>query len=111
MSKDLYVKNLPPETTEEELRKLFSVAGKVSYIHMGMDAKTGQFLEYAYVKMSSEAEAKEAILCLDDARIINRQISVTIAKPQKPAGTPDTPPAEKPGPAKQRERRRKKAVR
>ena len=78
---------------------------------MGTDAKTGQFLEYAYVKMSSETEAKEAILCLDDARIINRQISVTIAKPQKPAGTPITPPAEKPGPVKQRDRRRKKTVR
>ena len=111
MSKDLYVKNLPPETTEEELRKLFSVAGKVSYIHMGTDANTGQFLEYAYVKMSSEAEAKEAILCLDDARIINRQISVTIAKPQKPAGTANTQPVEKSGPAKQGDRRRKKTVR
>jgi RNA recognition motif-containing protein len=110
MSKDLYVKNLPPETTEEELRKLFGVAGKVSYVHMGTDAKTGQFLEYAYVKMSSEAEAKEAVLCLDDARVINRQISVSIAKPQKPAGT-HAPPVEKQNPVKQRERRRKKTGR
>lgn len=111
MSKDLYVKNLPPETTEEELRTLFSVAGKVSYIHMGTDPKTGQFLEYAYVKMSSEAEAKDAILCLDDARLINRQISVTIAKPQKTAGSQSAPPVEKQSPAKNRERRRKKTDR
>lgn len=107
MSKDLYVKNLPPEITEEELRKLFSVAGKVSYIHMGTDTKSGQFRGYGYVKMSSEAEAKEAVVCLDGARINDRYISVSIAKPQQPSGSRRNTGQKSQGPAKQRQKRRK----
>ncbi|ABA89737.1 RNA-binding protein [Syntrophotalea carbinolica DSM 2380] len=107
MSKDLYVKNLPPEITEEELRKLFSVAGKVSYIHMGKDTKSGQFRGYGYVKMASEAEAKEAVVCLDGARINDRYISVSIAKPQQPGGARRNPAPNTQGPAKQRQKRRK----
>jgi RNA recognition motif-containing protein len=86
MSRELYVKNLPAEITEEELRKLFAVAGKISYIRLGLDTKSSHNRAYAYIKMASIAEAKEAILCLDDARIGNRNIAVNIATPQKPSG-------------------------
>jgi len=86
MSKDLYVTNIAPEATEEELRKLFSVAGKVAYIHMVVDAKTGQFKGCAYVKMANEADAKNALTDLDDARLINRCIKVREALPQKAGG-------------------------
>jgi len=86
MSKDLYVTNIALEATEEEVRKLFSVVGKVAYIHLVTDAKTGQFKGCGYVKMASEKEAKEAITTLDGARLINRLIKVSEARPQKPAG-------------------------
>jgi len=39
MSKDLYVRSISSEATEEDLHKLFSVCGKVTYIHMVKDAK------------------------------------------------------------------------
>lgn len=84
MSKDIYVRNISLQATEDDVRKLFSVIGKVSYIHLINDAKTGQFKGCGYVKMASEAEAKEAITSLDGARLINRLISVTEARPQKP---------------------------
>lgn len=87
MSKDLYVTNMPLEATEEEVRKLFAVAGKVSYIHLVNDAKTGQFKGCGYVKMASEADAKEAITLLDGALLINRVIKVTQARPQTAGGT------------------------
>jgi RNA recognition motif-containing protein len=90
MSKDLYVKNISTDATEEDLRKLFSVSGKVTYIHMVKDAKTGQFVGCAYVKMSSEDEAKDAIVTLDGALLINRTIEVIVARPQKPKGRPGT---------------------
>lgn len=82
MSKDLYIKNLSLEATEEDLRKLFSLCGKVSYIHLVNDSKTGQFVGAAYVKMSSEAEAKDARVTLDGTLLINRQIVVTEALPR-----------------------------
>ena len=87
MSKDLYVKNLSQQTTEEDIRTLFAVAGKVTYIHMVTDAKTEQFLGCAYVKMSSEAEAKDAINALNEARYMNSYISVSVALPRTPAGS------------------------
>jgi RNA recognition motif-containing protein len=87
MSKDLYVTNIALEATEEEVRKLFSVVGKVAYIHLVTDAKTGQFKGCGYVKMASEKDAREAITTLDGARLINRIINVCEARPQKTTGT------------------------
>ena len=99
MSKDLYVKNISADATEEDLRKLFSVSGKVTYIHMVKDSKTGQFVGCAYVKMSSEDEAKDAIVTLDGALLINRTILVSAARPQKqkPKGPGKSRPPAKPG--------------
>ena len=90
MSKELYVGHLPLEYTEEDLRRLFRVAGTVSYIHLVTDPHTGQSKGCGYVKMTTDAEAKEAIECLDGALLIDRTIEVSIARPQKPqpAGGP-----------------------
>jgi RNA recognition motif-containing protein len=86
MGKDLYVRHISLEATEEDLRKLFAVSGKVTYVHMVKDAKSGEFVGCAFVKMSSEAEARDAIVTLDGALLINRTISVVAARPQKPVG-------------------------
>ena len=84
MGKDLYVRNISPDVTEEELRKLFAVSGKVTYVHMVQDAKSGAFAGCAFVKMASEAEAKDAISTLDGALLINQTIVVSAARPQQP---------------------------
>lgn len=83
MSKDLYVRNISPEATEDNLRKLFAVCGKVTYVHMVKDAKTGEFANCAFVKMATEDEAKDAIVTLDGALLIDRTILVVEARPQK----------------------------
>lgn len=101
MSKDLYVRNISAEAGEEELRKLFAVVGKVTYVHMVKDARTGEFVGCAFVKMSSEAEAKEAITILDGALLINRTIMVSAALPQKPKK-----PGTRPGTARDFSRKR-----
>lgn len=88
MSKDLYIKNISPEATEEDLRKLFSLCGKVSYIHLVNDSKTGQFVGAGYIKMSTEAEAKDARVTLDGTLLINRMIVVTEALPRTRSGAP-----------------------
>lgn len=113
MSKDLYVKNLSQQTTEEDIRTLFAVAGKVTYIHMVVDPKTEQFLGCAYVKMSSEAEAKDAINALNEARYMNSYISVDVALPRTPAGSVrPTPPkkAARPTAAAAIQKKRDKAI-
>lgn len=88
MTKDLYVRNISSQASEDDLRKLFAVCGKVTYVHMVKDAKSGEFANCAYVKMASEAEARDAIVTLDDALLIDRTIQVVAARPQKPKPRP-----------------------
>jgi len=82
MSKELFVRGISFEATEDDLRNLFSVSGKVVHIHLINDPRTGQFKGAAFVKMASEKEAKDALQCLDGAILINREISVEKARPQ-----------------------------
>jgi RNA recognition motif-containing protein len=96
MSKDLYVKNLSLQATEEDLRKLFSLMGTVKYVHLVKDAKSGRFVGAGYVKMSTEAEARAARIDLDGTRLIDRVIVVTEARDRsapagKSSGRPDPP--------------------
>jgi len=83
MGKELYVGSLSYDTTEYDLEKLFSVSGRVTSIHLITDPKTGQFKGCGYVRMSTEAEAKDAIQSLDGALLIDRPITVSMANPQK----------------------------
>ena len=83
MSKELYVGSLSYETTEYDLEKLFSVSGRVTSVHLIVDLKTGEFKGCGYVRMSTEAEAKDAIDSLDGAILIDRKITVSLARAQK----------------------------
>ena len=83
MSKELYVGSLSYETTEYDLEKLFSVSGRVTSVHLITDLKTGEFKGCGYVRMSTEAEAKDAIDSLDGAILIDRKITVSLARAQK----------------------------
>lgn len=83
MSKELYVGSLSFQATEAELEKLFSVSGRVTSIHLITDPKTGDFKGCGYVRMSTDAEAKDAIASLDGAFFIDRRMTVSIANPQK----------------------------
>lgn len=86
MAKELYVGNLSYETNEEDLRRIFAVAGKVTSVHIITDPVTGASKGCAYVRMASIEETMEAINSLDEALVADRIISVSIARPQKPQG-------------------------
>ena len=103
MPRELYVGSLSYEATEDDLRRFFTVAGTVQSVHLITDPVTGQSKGCGYVKMTTDAEAKEAIDCLDGALLIDRKVEVSIAKPQKPqpAGGPRGGYRGKGGPAGQ----------
>jgi RNA recognition motif-containing protein len=88
MARELYVGSLSYDATEDDLRRFFTVAGTVQSVHLITDPVTGKSKGCGYVKMTSEEEAKEAILSLDGALLLNRVITVSIAKEQKPAPHP-----------------------
>jgi RNA recognition motif-containing protein len=84
MGKQLYVTNISFQATEEDIWKLFSVAGKVKHIKLLMDPATGKPKGCGFVEMATQKEVKEAIDTLDDCLLIDRQIKVEEARPPKP---------------------------
>jgi RNA recognition motif-containing protein len=81
MSTKLYVGNLPYETAETDLRELFEKAGQVASVNVMRDRATGQGRGFAFVEMSSPAEADAAISQLDQQPYGGRNLTVNHAKP------------------------------
>ena len=100
MAKELYVGHMSYQAVEEDLRKLFGVAGTVTSVHIITDPESGQSKGCGYVRMSTDAEAKDAIETLDGALLIDRVITVSEARPQKPKDDRAPVKGRRPGPAK-----------
>jgi cold-inducible RNA-binding protein len=80
---NIYVGNLPLETTEDELRRVFAKFGAVVSVTI-MDDRyigSGQPNGYAYVEMTSKAEGTNAITGLEGKTLRGREISVVEALP------------------------------
>ena len=85
MGRKLYVGNLPFETGEQDLRALFERAGTVDSVNMVRDMATGRARGFAFVEMSTDAEAQTAISTLNDHQLGGRNLTVNEARP-KPQG-------------------------
>ena len=81
MSTKLYVGNLPYETTEGDLQALFEPSGQVASVNVMRDRATGRPRGFAFVEMSSPAEANDAIGKLDQHPYGGRNLTVNHAKP------------------------------
>src|SRR5215467_3398022 len=89
MGTKLYVGNLPFNTTENELQELFSQAGAVQEVTLMQDRFTGKSRGFAFVTMSSEEEAQNAISKLNGQTMEGRAMTVNEARPreQRPPGS------------------------
>jgi RNA recognition motif-containing protein len=76
MGIEIYVSHLSTTVSEEEVRKLFSVAGTVTSVHLVIDPVSGASRGCGYVRMSTEEEAREAIDLLNGALLGDRQINI-----------------------------------
>jgi len=83
MDSKLYVGNLSYNTTEESLRAAFSQAGTVVSVDMIKDRETGRMKGFAFVTMSNQEEAENAIKLLNEKMVDNRAIRVNIARPRE----------------------------
>lgn len=77
------------ETTEQDLRTMFSKAGTVESVNMIMDRQTGKSKGFAFVTMSSQAEAKKVISMFDTKDVDSGTLQVNAAKPreERPSGS------------------------
>lgn len=83
MAKKLYVGNLSYNTTEDELKDLFSQAGTVDSAVIINDKFSGRSKGFGFVEMSTEEEAKKAIEMFDKKTVGERAIVVNEARPME----------------------------
>ncbi|HXD86388.1 MAG TPA: RNA-binding protein [Urbifossiella sp.] len=81
MAKNLYVGNLPFQTTNADLEQLFGQYGQVTKAQVITDRETGRSRGFAFVEMSDGAEA--AIQALHDTEYQGRRMTVNEAKPRE----------------------------
>lgn len=76
MGVEIYVGHISGAVTEDEVRKLFSVVGTVTSVHLVTDPGTGELRGCGYVRMSTDEEAREAIDLLNGAKLGDNLIVV-----------------------------------
>ncbi len=81
MAKRLYVGGLPYETTDDELKDLFSEAGAVESAKIVTDKYSGRSRGFGFVEMSNDDEAQKAIDSMNGKQVGERTITVNEAKP------------------------------
>ena len=90
MGKRLFVGNLAYDATEAQIKEPFAAVGKVVSVRMIMDRESGRFKGFAFVEMSTDAEATTAITQCNNKEVSGRRMIVSEARPmgEKPVGGP-----------------------
>lgn len=79
---NIYVGNLPFDTTEADLRALFADYGTISSAAIITDRETGRSRGFGFVELADEALAGKAIGNLDGRDWNGRRLTVNQAKPR-----------------------------
>jgi RNA recognition motif-containing protein len=79
---DIYVGNLSPEITDEDLRKAFEIFGQVLNITLIKDKYSGRLRGFGFIKMSDDEEAQFAINGMNGKEIKGRVLKVNEARPR-----------------------------
>jgi RNA recognition motif-containing protein len=87
MGTRLYVGNLSYNVTEPELKDVFGENGRnVKEVKVVLDRDTGRPRGFAFVEMTTDAEAAQAIETLNGREIQGRPINVSEARERAPRG-------------------------
>jgi RNA recognition motif-containing protein len=76
----IFVAKLDFGVSKEQLVELFAQYGEVSKAHLPTDKDTGKPRGFAFIEMSNDDEASEAIQALDGFEINRRRIAVKVAE-------------------------------
>jgi cold-inducible RNA-binding protein len=82
----LYVGNLPYNTTEDDLRNLFSQYGSIDSVAVITDRETGRSKGFGFVEFGNDAEARTAIQALSGQEYGGRALTVNEARPKTGGG-------------------------
>lgn len=84
----LFVGNLPYSATSAQLEELFSQVGKISSLNLITDKFSGQSKGFAFVEMTTDEEAQNAIKKFNNFELDNRKIVVNEARPREDRSRP-----------------------
>ncbi len=76
---NIYVGNLPFETTDDDLKQAFETHGEVTSVQVIVDKITGRSRGFAFVEMSDDTGGQTAIEQLNGVDFGGRQLKVTKA--------------------------------
>lgn len=79
---NIYVGNLAPTLTEEELRQAFEAFGQVASAKIITDKFSGEPRGFGFVEMPAQAEAQEAISGLNGKDLKGQTLNVNEARPR-----------------------------
>jgi RNA recognition motif-containing protein len=83
---NIYVGNLPFDTSEDDLRDLFGAHGDVDRVSIIMDRDTGRSRGFGFVEMRDDEAGRGAIEALNGSEMGGRTLTVNEAKPRAPRG-------------------------
>src|SRR5258705_12623262 len=78
--KNLYVGNLPHNTTESELRTVFEPHGAVEKVTLVTDRETGRSRGFGFEEMTNASDAEKAIAALNGTDLGGRTLTINDAK-------------------------------
>ncbi|MGI9227544.1 MAG: RNA recognition motif domain-containing protein [Gammaproteobacteria bacterium] len=79
---NIYIGNLPYNTSEDDLRDLFSAHGEVSSVNVIIDRDSGRSKGFGFVEMPDKAQAESAINAINQTDVNGRSVRVNEARPR-----------------------------
>ncbi|MCX5636450.1 MAG: RNA-binding protein [Planctomycetota bacterium] len=83
---NIYVGNLSPDVTGDDLRQAFGAFGQVESANVITDKFSGESRGFGFVEMPSKDEAAAALAGMNGKDIKGRAVSVNEAKPKTDRG-------------------------
>ena len=81
MTKKMYVGNLSFQSTEDDIRNLFSEFGDVESVNLITDRETGRSRGFAFVEMPDD-QANAAMQSLNGSDFEGRSLKINEARPR-----------------------------
>lgn len=83
---NIYVGNLPFDTTQNQLEDLFAPFGQVESARVINDKITGQPRGFGFVQMTSKEDGLKAIAALNGQSFNSKELRVNEARPREEGG-------------------------
>ena len=84
--KNIFVGNLDFNATDSSLRTLFEPYGDIARVNVVTDRDTGRSRGFAFVEMTDNSQADQAIAALNGVNLDGRALNINEARPKTEGG-------------------------